>query len=189
MHVIKKITWEEILPVWRDHLWIERKSVIESTSAMCLFLGRRTQEHYPHQWESFPAYDLKNMEYLPTFWGVFKDDTLIGVNSGHMCMDKLYRSRGLYVFPEYRGCGLGTKLLTKTIAQGVHEGAIATWSYPKRDSHHTYVNTGFYPIGHSWDSGWEDGETGMNMRVVFVFNRTELNLLEEKLSKQWSNPD
>ena len=126
----KRITWEEILPIWKEHL---TTMSTEPTSAMCFFLG------YDNQ----PAYDLKNMQFTPTFWGAFHNDKLVGVNSGHMCVDRLYRSRGLVVFPEYRGLGLGQKLLMKTIAQAKQEKAIVCWSYPKLEIISTYTSVHF----------------------------------------------
>lgn len=136
--MIRKITFEEILPIWKYHLWPDRTSEITPNSAMCFLEG----------------YDLVNMRTNPSFFAYFIDDKIVGVNSGHMCKDNDYRSRGLFVFEEFRGKGIGTKLLTVTIEQAISEGASICWSYPKRTSWSTYQKAGFVLA-----SEWEESET------------------------------
>lgn len=138
---IKTIEYLDILPVWTDYLWPNRTSPIESNSGM-LFLEGHT---------------IKNMFMTPTFFGYFIDDKLAGVNSGHMCLDKTYRSRGLYVFPEYRGRGIGKELLIATIEQGFKEAANFIWSYPRNTSWSTYEAAGFIIC-----SEWYESEQGLN---------------------------
>ena len=139
MIVIKR--FEEILPIWREYLWPTRTSKIEPNSAMC-FLG---------------GYDIKNMIYATTFLAYEIDNDIAGVNSGHLCFDNSYRSRGLYVFPKYRGQGIGKELLLATIEQGKEKRANFIWSYPKQDSWKTYERAGF-----KLASDWEDSELGKN---------------------------
>jgi GNAT superfamily N-acetyltransferase len=103
------------------------------------------------------GYDLKNMNFDPTFFAYYKDNTVIGVNSGHMCIGQEYRSRGLYVFPEYRKKGVGTELLLATINQGIKENAKLVWSYPKLTSWSTYKNAEFI-----LSSDWGKSELGLN---------------------------
>ena len=136
--MIKIISFDEILPIWRDYLWPERHSSIDPNSAMC-FLGE---------------YDLVNMTNAPTFFAYIIDGEIAGVNSGHMCKDNHYRSRGLYVFPDFRGKGIGTILLKATIAQAMVEGAVLCWSYPKKTSWKSYLAAGF-----ELASDWEGSET------------------------------
>ena len=132
--MIHKIAFEDILPIWRDYLWLERVSDITNTSAMT-YLG---------------GYDLLNMQSEPTFFAYMIDNKIAGVNSGHMTMNNTYRSRGLYVFDAYRGKGLGTRLLKATIEQAKLEDASMCWSYPRQSSWKTYLNAGF-----SLASDWE----------------------------------
>lgn len=168
--IIKKIAWEDILPIWETKLWPKsvRQSPIEPTSAMCLF----------KQWKHLDDgntiltehYDLENMKFTPTFWGCFIDNKLVGVNSGHMCINKEYRSRGLWVDPSYRGIAIGTKLLLKTISQGYHEGAVLCWSYPRFESWVTYHNAGFSLQGYNFSFDWEESETGKNSRCALMLD-------------------
>ena len=145
MCMIKHITFEEILPVWKNFLWPNRVSSIESTSAMN-FLG---------------GYDLINMSYAPTFFAYILDNKIVGVNSGHKCMDNSYRSRGLWVFPEYRGQHIGRKLLLATIDQSTIEKSHYVWSFPRLSSWNTYKATGF-----TLASTWEHSETGFNAYCI-----------------------
>ena len=136
--MIKTITFEEVLPIWNTHLWPDRQSSIDPTSAMC-YLG---------------GYDLNNMQCDPTFFAYIIGNEIAGVNSGHMCKDQQYRSRGLYVFERFRGKGIGTLLLTATIEKSKNEHAVLCWSYPRYSSWLTYQKAGFL-----LSSDWEKSET------------------------------
>jgi len=140
MH-LEKISFHQILPIWRDHLWPNRISEITSNSAMC-YLG---------------GYDLVNMDSMPTFFAYMIDGEIAGVNGGHMCNDNEYRSRGLYVFEKFRGKGIGTALLKATIEQAAKEEASLCWSYPKDSSWNTYARAGFVLT-----SEFEISENGTN---------------------------
>lgn len=135
---VKQISFDEILPIWKNYLWPGRVSEITPNSAMCFLEG----------------YDLFNMQTTPTFFAYVIDDEIAGVNSGHMCNDNEYRSRGLFVFEKFRGRGIGTILLKATIMQAQEEKANMCWSYPKLTSWRTYQKAGFVLA-----SDWEKSET------------------------------
>lgn len=143
--MIKQILFDNILPIWRDYLWPNRVSEITSNSAMCFLEG----------------YDLFNMNTEPTFLAYMIDGKIAGVNSGHMCNDNHYRSRGLYVFEEYRGSGLGTILLKATIDQAIRENAAMCWSYPKDTSWKSYSRAGYRLA-----SDFEISENGTNAYCI-----------------------
>lgn len=136
--MIKRISWNQIFPIWEQNLWPDRQSKIESTSAMSYSGG----------------YNMENMLYRPTFFGAFADGKIVGVNSGHGCSDGFYRSRGLWVDENYRGNGLGKQLLLATIKQAQKEKFQAVWSYPRKSSWPTYAGAGFSLTGE-----WEPSET------------------------------
>ena len=142
---IEKISFDEILIIWKNHLWPNRVSEITANSAMCFLEG----------------YDLFNMQTTPTFLAYMIDNKIAGVNSGHMCNDSQYRSRGLYVFEEYRGNGLGTILLKATIEQAIKENASMCWSYPKDTSWKTYSRAGYRLA-----SDFEISENGTNAYCI-----------------------
>lgn len=144
--MIQKISWEQILDIWKNRLWPNRVSPIEPNSAM-VFLG---------------GYDMINMSTTPTFFGFIVNDELVGVNSGHMCNNKHYRSRGLFVDPKHRGNKYGSMLLSATIKQGISEGAELVWSLPRKTSFHSYEKAGF-----KLASDWFPTETSeLNAYVV-----------------------
>jgi GNAT superfamily N-acetyltransferase len=136
--MITTITFDEVLPIWNTHLWPNRQSSIDSTSAMC-YLG---------------GYDLVNTQSQPTFFTYVIDNEIAGVNSGHKTMNEGYRSRGLYVFEKFRGMGIGTQLLRATIYQAKIEHCNMCWSYPRKSSWKSYLNAGF-----ELASDWEISET------------------------------
>ena len=145
---IIELSFEQILPIWRDYLWPNRTSPIESNSAMCLYGG----------------YNMFNMTTKPTFFACMIDNEIAGVNSGHMCDNLEYRSRGLFVFDRFRGKGIGTSLLRITLEQGRSEEAVLCWSYPRDTSRGIYENAGF-----KLASEFEVGESGNNAYCIYHY--------------------
>jgi GNAT superfamily N-acetyltransferase len=148
--MITEITFDEILPVWRDRLWPGRVSKIETNSAMRVLSKE---------------YDGESMHTKPTFFAFMVDGVIAGVNSGHMCKGNSYRSRGLYVDPTFRRQGIGEKLLLATIQQGKDEGAFFVWSYPKLSSWKTYKRAGF-----NLASAWELSEMDTNAYCILLLD-------------------
>lgn len=125
--MIREISYEDILPIWEERLWVDRKDPIEKVSWMpYLDLGDYIQP--PEE---------------PTFFAWFDKDKIVGVNSGHMCADNSYRSRGLWVDEAYRGQGLGAQLLFANIRDGLNRKADFIWSFPRKSSWRTYERVGF----------------------------------------------
>jgi len=144
--MIKRISFDEILPVWRDHLWVGRVSEIKPTNGL-KYLG---------------GYDRSIEEYNPSFFGVFIDDKCVGVNSGHATAENEYRSRGLFVFPEYRKNGIAQKLLRVISIQAKIEKKGILWSLPRLTALSTYKKFGFNIV-----SNWvHDLEFGPNVYVM-----------------------
>jgi GNAT superfamily N-acetyltransferase len=136
--MIKLITFEDILDIWSKNLWPDRKSKIESNSAM-KFLG---------------GYDMRNMATTPSFFGFVEDGKILGVNSGHSCSDGSYRFRGVFVFPKHRNKGIGTMLLDSVVAQARKENCTFIWGFPRKSSWILYEKYGFI-----LSSNWEVSET------------------------------
>lgn len=125
--MITEISFEQILPLWLK-LWPwHQVSTIEKHSCM-MFTGR-----------------FFGLDYEPkiTYFGIIQDDTVVAVNSGHTTPENLYRSRGLWVEPEYRSNGYGVALLEASIRKSVELGCAGTWSYPRDTSWATYNAAGF----------------------------------------------
>lgn len=125
---IKRISFEEIFPIWRDQLWPQRKDPIRTHSSMTLE-GQYDMSIY------------QNSEAI--FLGIFDGRNLIAVNSCHLSSTKHLRSRGLYVHPLWRGQGLAGKLLRATFEEARSLGAELVWSYPRQEALQVYLRQGF----------------------------------------------
>lgn len=102
---------------------------------------------------------LTNDEWKVTFFGAEDDGKIVGVNSGFKTTPTQYRSRGLFVLPECRKQGIGSKLLQATCDQGEKEGAQVIWSYPRRNAMPCYNKVGFKIItkgDHNKLFGWHN---------------------------------
>ena len=153
--MITKLSFEQIQPVWSTHLWPDRESAIETHSAMT----------WPFEGDS-DSIDMTIFEREATFWGVWLDDQLVGVNSGHLTTDLHYRSRGLWVDPAYRGRGLAQLLFTVTEWQAREEGAEMVWSIPRQTALRSYTNHGFETVGDFF--GTETAESNIYVKKLLL---------------------
>ena len=131
-----KITFEEILPIWQNELWPDRKSAIETHSAMTW-----PYDGYPNE------IDMNIFNYEPSFWGLHKEGKLIGVNSGHKTSDLHYRSRGIWVHPDYRRQRVAQTLFNLLELQAQSEGCEMIWSIPRKTALSSYTMFGFETVG------------------------------------------
>jgi GNAT superfamily N-acetyltransferase len=159
---LKEITFDQIFPVWNEKLWPGRKSKIEPMSSLV--------------WESklFLSWGNSNInkdssifdKYEPTFFGLFLEEELVGVNSGFRTEDTVYRSRGLWVSPEHRGLGYGQFLLGCASQQGKRENCKVIWSMPRKTALSTYENAGFNKIGPWLDETVEFGPNAVAYKYL-----------------------
>jgi len=91
-----------------------------------------------------------------------------GVNSGHLTPNDKgtkeplwYRSRGLFVLPEWRKKGLGQLLLQRTIEEAMSKGCSHIWSYPNESAISVYLSVGF-----TQESDFQEAEYGQNCYVL-----------------------
>ena len=146
-------TFEEIYDLWNEGLWPNRVSKIESRSSL---------SWDARLWEGYGNISITKQKdtiwkYEPTFWAARSEGKLIGVNSGFRTNVNIYRSRGLYVNPEYRGEGVSKMLLKLTINSAKQEECRIIWTMPRKDSLFAYENVGFRKIGGWIDKGVEFG--------------------------------
>jgi GNAT superfamily N-acetyltransferase len=146
LSAVQQITFEQILPIWRDKLWPNRVSPIETHSAMTW------PSSHPNQ-----PYDTNIFLYPSYFFGVYDKKKLIAVNSGHSTTLREFRSRGLWVDPLYRGQKLAQKILLATIGVAKQEGAHMIWSIPRLTALPAYEKVGFKTVGEQVDEGVEFG--------------------------------
>ncbi len=125
--MIKELLYNEVHQVWQEFLWPERNNILPMSNM-------RYKD---------TAYDNIYKNYKPTFFGYILDDKIVGVNSGHSTSRVHYRSRGLYVMPEYRHNNIGKHLLEYTITLAKAENKKYCWSLPRKVALKTYLNAGF----------------------------------------------
>lgn len=146
LSAVQQITFQEILPIWQNKLWPNRVSKIETHSAMTWPLTHHSQ-----------PYSMDVFNHPATFFGIFDQDKLVAVNSGHLTAQQEYRSRGLWVDPNYRGMGLAQIILLSTIDQAKQQGAKMIWSIPRLTALSAYERVGFKTVGDRIDEGVEFG--------------------------------
>ncbi len=134
--IIKNISFEQIQPIWQHKLWPERQSIIETHSAMT----------WPYEGNPQP-HDIEVFKYPATFFGAFIENNLVGVNSGHKTTGRHYRSRGIWVDPEYRLKGVSQELFNATKEQALKEECDLLWSIPRKTALSAYTKFGFETVG------------------------------------------
>ncbi|MCP4832515.1 MAG: GNAT family N-acetyltransferase [Gammaproteobacteria bacterium] len=139
--LFKRIEFSEILPVWQCLLWPDRESVIETHSAMAWPCSDNPDE-----------IDMKIFEYQPTFWGAYRENKLVGVNSGHRTTLSQYRSRGIWVDPDHRRQGIAQTLFALTEHQAVLEKCEMMWSMPRISALGVYQTHGFICQGNVFET-------------------------------------
>lgn len=143
--LIKQITFEETIPYWKI-LWGD--VTIRKKSGILLL-------------KEFDMTINDNENIVPIFFGAFYEDKIVGVNSGYSPVDNQYRSRGLYILPEYRRRGISQLLLKATQEQGRKENKNLFWSMPRKEALSVYQKFGFKKI-----SEFSDREFGRNCFVI-----------------------
>lgn len=127
---VQEIDFNLVFPIWRSHLWPDRTDPIRPLSSMLLGGGT----------------DMSIYEkFSPRFLGLFHEDSLVGVLSGHRSSADNYRIRGLYIHEEYRRRG-GAQMLFKEFQKiAAEEKGSTIWSYPKLAALPVYKKFGFQP--------------------------------------------
>jgi hypothetical protein len=126
---VKIIDFEQILPYWKI-LW---PHITEITKASPILFGGST--------------NLNLMNKNPIFLGTFVEQKLVGVNSILETSKKTCRSRGLWVSPENRNCGIGSFLMKETQKIAIEMGYKIMWSMPRQSALSFYLLHNFKKIG------------------------------------------
>jgi GNAT superfamily N-acetyltransferase len=139
--IIKRLSFDEILPIWSTYLWPNRKSKILPMSSVgynntrCVFEDK-----------------------FPYFYAAFLNDSCIGVNSCIKTGTYEFRSRGLWVFSEYRKEGVSKLLLAEAIRYAKNDcGGRIIWSMPRKSALPAYLSVGYQQTTDFFDDGVEFG--------------------------------
>ena len=148
--MIVELTFEEILPIWRDFLWPNRLSKIEPVSII----------------QIDQTIDGSISQYSPTFFGFLIDGKIAGVNSGFKTAKSCFRSRGLYVNPEFRGHNLSASLLQAVETQAKKEDCNLIWTMPRQSAFPAYSRAGYIRTSEFFSEGVEFGPNCMAIKFV-----------------------
>lgn len=153
---VTEISFQTILPVWRDLLWPGRQSEIKPVSTM-KFLG---------------GYDLDIRKYTDQarFWGIYGvDGQLNGVFSGHPCSATQYRGRGLYVRQSQQLRGIG-RTLVETVVQAASDAKREMcWCIPRVRNEFFFRKCGFTVMSPPFNEGVEFGPNIYVAHAVIPF--------------------
>lgn len=135
---VQEITWPEIYPIWHQLLWPERvHPPIKSYTPM---MNNKDIDMNIHRlagdrWQFYNG----------VFFGIKTTDTgkVVACNSGHQCSKTLFRSRGLYVYPEFTRRGMAQSLLAHTALFAQDNGFEKIWSLPTEKAIPTYESVGY----------------------------------------------
>lgn len=133
---ISQIDFSDVLPFWRHKLWPNRNSPIETHSAQT-WPFNNTQEQI----------DMSIFDREVLFLGVFTNNNLVGVASGHASSDEHYRMRGFWIDPNYRGFGGHSLMLEHLENHAMAQGCLMTWTVPRQEILTLYLHQGYLTIG------------------------------------------
>ncbi len=119
-----------MLPLWSHKLWPERRSAIRPVSPIQVDL----------------SYDPTILGYSPHFFGIYYEEQIVATISGYSTSQALFRSRGLFVDPAFRGLGVSQILFNKISETANNLGAQAIWTLPRKSAWPAYKKFGFYRI-------------------------------------------
>lgn len=105
--------------------------------------------------------DIYNNEVY--FYCAVVENSVVGVNSVFRTGESEFRSRGLYVFPQFRKQSVGSRLLQEALEYAQKQNAKSVWSLPRVSALATYLRAGFVESHTALD---ETVEFGPNVYVI-----------------------
>lgn len=124
---IRKSTFDEIAPYWRNFLWDARYD-FQPVSCMLYLKG----------------YDASIVEkYRPEFFVAAINGITAGVVSAHATSAEHFRLRGLCVLPNFQENGVGRALVQATIDEARRQHYKMLWAAPRKSAWEYYEKLGF----------------------------------------------
>lgn len=142
MITLSEIDFDLAKSYWNKTLWVDRD--IKPVSSMLYSSGYNMN-----------VYNLEIS--MPVYLAIFNNNEMIAINSVFNSDDDELRSRGLYVNPLFRGQGLSSLLLNKSLAIGKNRNCKYCWTLPKKESFYAYEKVGFIKT-----SEWQTFDYGVN---------------------------
>jgi GNAT superfamily N-acetyltransferase len=149
---VEEISFEEIEKIWKRELWPDKKNGIAKANEWTWLwykknLGKDKQM-------------VKDVE--PTFIGLRSGKELVAVNSCYQSnkegMFVYWRSRGLWVHPDFRRQKYSSVILTWCLEYAKKQGGTYMWTCPRQSALPAYKSVGFIKTS-EW---FEDGQYGPN---------------------------
>ncbi len=128
---IKSISFEEILPIWKNFLWPERTSVIENVSCI-------------DQWGKI---DVGIRQFKSEFYGCYFAEKIAGVISCHAISSEVMRIRGIYVFESYRNNRIGSRLISRVKTTTFEQNYKKIFGLVRANNETYFKNAGFVSYG------------------------------------------
>ena len=152
LNFVEEISFEEIKEIWERELWPNKKNGVAKANEWTWYwlqteLGKDKQM-------------AKDAE--PTFAGIRSNKKIVAVNSCYYSNSKgvfdYWRSRGLWVHPDFRRQKYSTVILTWCLEHAKLKGGHWMWTVPRQSAMPAYQNVGFIQ-----QSDWfDDGQFGPN---------------------------
>jgi GNAT superfamily N-acetyltransferase len=146
-YIVDIIPFLVIHSIWKEKLWPNRESAIRPVSSM----------------KRGGGYDMTIYSASPVFLGVVEAKNrknVIAVNSFFKTGTNEYRSRGLWVDPDYRSLKIGKMIMADTIKR-VHQlnslRNTVLWTIPRQSAMPFYESCGFVRTSDWFDEGMEFG--------------------------------
>ena len=150
-----EISFEEVMEGWKQ-LWPDREKYPQVSSWFLMDEVFEMKGLFP---KDVIGHDINIASTLDKdYYGVYYNERLIGVNSGHLTTSNSWRSRGLWVHPEFRNLGISKILLNAVIDTAYTE---YVWSVPKESALKAYESVGFVRKSEFFDT-----ENGNNCIVI-----------------------
>jgi len=144
---IQPSSFQEVKPIWAEHLWPQRKTPIEATSP--IQLGGDIDTTLLEKEAVF-------LKALLISTKPNKSNPIIGVLSGFFTTSEHFRIRGLYVFPDYRRQGVGEALFWQIQKHAAKQDSKKLWSLVRQTAWPFYQSCGFEKIS-DWTNNYEFG--------------------------------
>lgn len=136
--MIQTISYKDILEVWKEpDMWMKNH------------VGHNPPPYSPKTYSG----DRFSTQPDPVFYAYFIDGEIAGVNSYYEVSQDECRSRGLYVYPEFRNEGIAIKLLKFAINQNIDKKYRFIWSMPRDSARRSYEQAGFKITTGPFDMG------------------------------------
>ena len=134
--MIEQINFEIIQEIWYEEDMWGQMAYVPPTNDYLYWDGK---EHFGQREEKIRDLNYSN----PVFYAYKENNKILGVNSYFHVNQDQCRSRGLYVYPEYRERGIGTILLKYAIDQNRDKKYKFIWSRPRNTAVEAYKKAGF----------------------------------------------